>query len=482
MIVECFLDLLCEFAGAESARLTVSAGADGDETVLDVTGRDAGRGRGMTRVGSETAETYLPREFGLMRPFGVLLPEGWGLESPAGDGEWTWKGKIGDLSAELRMGLGAGRTVFLQRRMSAAVRILRLLDGLLPLLLPSPGRLRGSSRGHGEFDPPISGVSKSIGRLREAVARVAQSDVPVLVTGESGTGKELVARNVHSLSRRRAGPLVTVNCMEMPGELLQGELFGAVRGAYTGAQRDRKGLIEAADGGTFFFDEIGELPVFMQASLLRVLQEKEVRRLGDHAIRKVDARFVFATNRDLRDLVERGRFREDLLYRIGSVRLEMPPLRDRVEDIPVLASLFLRDFRERTGAAPAVLSGKALARLCRHAWPGNVRELRNEVERAAAFNPESPVLTGAMISVGSGRCSKGLFEGEEDLNMPLAVAGLERKMIAAALEKSAGNRTRAAKALGITRQGLLKKIKRMGIDPDRFGTASQPISAGPPSG
>jgi transcriptional regulator with PAS, ATPase and Fis domain len=256
----------------------------------------------------------------------------------------------------------------------------------------------------------------------------------------------------------------------MPESLLQGDLFGSVRGAFTGADRDREGLIEASGGGTFFLDEIGELPVHLQAALLRVLQEKEVRRLGEGKSRKVDVRFVFATNRDLEELVRSGLFRQDLYFRLNAVKLLIPPLRDRSEDIPVLAARFLGESSRRMSGRSMSITAGVLSRLVGHAWPGNVRELRNEIERVVTMNPDSRRITASMLDIPEKR--KGILpvtgSGLEAGTMPEAVLILERKMILRALEGFGGNRTRTAKALGITRQGLLKKLKRMCIDPDRY--------------
>jgi transcriptional regulator with PAS, ATPase and Fis domain len=250
----------------------------------------------------------------------------------------------------------------------------------------------------------------------------------------------------------------------MPHSLLQSELFGHAEGAFTGASRDRTGLIESAGGGTFFLDEVGETPPSLQAALLRVLQEKEVRRLGESRRRKVDVRFIFATNRDLSDLATKGRFRKDLYFRINGVRLHIPPLRARKEDIIPLTKHFLARAAEQAGCRAASLSPGALRRLVQYRWPGNVRELKSEMERLVAFHGDARVIAAEMLSPHIDGTREGDIgiEARDCGTIPEAVQRLERAMIREALGRFAGNRTRAAEVLGITRQGLLKKLKRYG--------------------
>jgi DNA-binding NtrC family response regulator len=340
-------------------------------------------------------------------------------------------------------------------------RLISLLEWLVESCCPASGSPRLVEH---PFSPPLVGESPAIREIKQQTRLVASSDIPVLIEGESGTGKEVIARNIHALGPRSARPLVILNCLEMPPALVQSELFGHVKGSFTGASRDRIGLVESADGGTLFLDEVGEMPRALQATLLRVLQEKEVRRVGESARRRVDVRFVFATNRRLRELVERKRFRLDLFHRMSSVRVHIPPLRERRADIPTLARHFLELSAARCGNARRSITSEAMRRFLAHAWPGNVRELRNEIERAIALNPEARRIEASMLSPHLGSDGMDLTE-EEPPTLPEAVRRLECRMIQEALETFSGNRTRTARQLGITRQGLLKKLKRYRIAP-----------------
>ncbi len=468
-----YLGLLCRACGASTARLRFYVGEAGaGEPIVEIQGC----------VPSDQGMELALRE---SSPFA----EGFGTWRMDGNGygnEWRLDRRVDDMAVSLELDMNEMSPSFIPRRLSAAGELLGLLEQLIPLveipIIRSDSCGGAATGGNRPFDPPIIGISPSIVSLRSDIRKVAAGEIPVLICGESGTGKELVARNIHSLGPRAGGSFVAVNCMEMPAGLLQGELFGSVRGAFTGAHRDREGLIEAAGGGTFFLDEIGELPVHLQAALLRVLQEKEIRRLGEGRSRRIDVRFVFATNRDLEGLVRDGRFREDLYYRLNAIKLLIQPLRGRSEDIPVLTARFLGESAERLMGRPMSITAGALSRLVGHSWPGNVRELRNEIERAVTMNPGSGRIISSMLETPDKR--KNVFpvndSGFEAGTMPEAVSRLERKMIERALAGFGGNRTRTAKALGITRQGLLKKLKRMNIDPDKCRDR-EPISAGPPS-
>ncbi|MBI4508210.1 MAG: sigma 54-interacting transcriptional regulator [Deltaproteobacteria bacterium] len=304
----------------------------------------------------------------------------------------------------------------------------------------------------------LVGRSPRMVELLRLVDRATETSLPVVIHGESGTGKELVARALHQNSARRDQPLVTVNCAAVPETLLEDELFGHVRGAFTGADRDRKGLFEVADGGTLFLDEIGDTSLAMQAKLLRVLQDGEIRRLGSERSRAVDVRITCATHRDLRQLVETGRFREDLFYRLNVIPIHIPPLRERTEDIPALVEHFLDRMASR-GMPKKTVDRRALARLLAYPWPGNVRELENEILRAAALGGAVITLSDLSPRVATEGPEKHGSQNDE-LSLKPRVEMLERTLLRQALAKSGGNQTVAAKLLGLSRFGLQKKLKR----------------------
>ncbi len=285
-------------------------------------------------------------------------------------------------------------------------------------------------------------------RLDELVPRIARSDISVLLIGETGVGKDVMARKIHGLSPRHAAPLVSLNCGALPEALLESELFGHESGAFTGATTAKPGLLETAQGGTVFLDEIGELAAAAQVKLLRVLEDRRVLRVGGVQARPIDVRFVAATNRDLRVEIAAGRFREDLYYRLSGITLAIAPLRERLAELPPLAELFARDAAAKLGRTPPIIDGVALARLHAHAWPGNIRELRNVIERA--------VLLGDGVRIGP---DDVVFEAVGPDANPLPD---ERSRIVAALQACAGNQTRAAAKLGISR-------KTLGIKMDAFG-------------
>ena len=295
--------------------------------------------------------------------------------------------------------------------------------------------------------------------LLETVCKAAATPVPVLITGETGTGKELVARALHVESSRRDQPFLAVNCSAIPAGLLESELFGHAKGAFTGADRARAGLFGAADGGTLLLDEIGDLPLELQPKLLRVLQEREVRRVGDNQSQPVDVRVVAATARDLRQAVAQGRFREDLYYRLAVVTVELPPLRRRVEDIVPLVESYLPHLAARLGRPVPVLSAEALQRLEGHSWPGNVRELVNVLEKTLVLCREETIAAGDIVLMESPQ-SVG---APVDLSLKKAVAELERDFICRALSATCGNRTQAARLLEISLRNLLYKIKEYGL-------------------
>ena len=304
----------------------------------------------------------------------------------------------------------------------------------------------------------LVGKSHVMADLRLAVRRVAGSPYPVLVTGESGSGKELVARAIHQVSRRPGPRFRAVNCAALTDDLVEAELFGSVRGAFTGAVGDRAGLFEAADGGTLFMDEVGELSPRAQAKLLRALQEGEIRRVGDTRSRQVDVRVVGATNRALETEVRRGRFREDLLYRLDVVRLRVPPLRERGDDVVLLLDHFWRKAQAVTGSE-ATLSRAARTALMRHDWPGNVRQLENVVAALVVRAPRRGIVGGGALPAAVAPA-----EEEEAQTLSQARRRFERRYVSGALARAGGRRSQAATALGITRQGLAKLLKRLDLE------------------
>jgi two-component system, NtrC family, response regulator AtoC len=306
--------------------------------------------------------------------------------------------------------------------------------------------------------------------LRQAVMlaeKVARHPSTVLITGESGTGKELIARMIHDASPRAAAPFVAVNCGAIPEQLLESELFGHTRGAFTGAVEDRAGLFQEAHGGTLFLDEIGELPVSLQVKLLRALQEGEVRPIGDTTAREVDVRVVAATSRDLDADVHAGRFRADLFYRVNVVRVALPPLRERREDIPELVRHFLDVFNQRLGLRVSRVSAPAMRRLMEYDWPGNVRELENVIERAVVLCDGTQVEADQLppnVRANAGDAARGPRKEEDDLSVKRRTEALERRLIQRALQETGGNRTRAARLLDLSHRALLYKIKEYGLE------------------
>ncbi len=326
--------------------------------------------------------------------------------------------------------------------------------------------------------PPLVGESPSMRAIYDIVAKVADSPSTVLVTGESGTGKELIAKAVHRGSSRRDKPFIKVNCAAIPKDLVESELFGHERGAFTGAVGSKPGRFELADGGTLFLDEIGEVPVEIQVKLLRAIQESEFERVGGIKTLQVDVRLIAATNRDLKALIAEGRFREDLYYRLAVVPVALPPLRDRREDIPLLVRHFIQKYDERLGKRVEGIEPEAMELLLGYSWPGNIRELENLMERSVLFadgpliqasslpdslrerGPQPPVPIAAVGPLGAIAAPSGASMKEI---VRQAQADLERELIGRALEETAGNVTRAAKRLQISRKSLQVKMKELGL-------------------
>ncbi|MCB0272689.1 MAG: sigma-54-dependent Fis family transcriptional regulator [Bdellovibrionales bacterium] len=297
---------------------------------------------------------------------------------------------------------------------------------------------------------------------------IGASDSSVIIYGESGTGKELVANLIHHNSSRNKDPFVTINCAALTETLLEAELFGYKKGAFTGAIADKKGLFEVADKGTIFLDEVGEMSLSLQVKILRLIQEGTFMRVGDTNLRKVDVRVISATHRDLRKFIELGKFREDLYYRLAVVELTLPPLRDRVEDIPLLAQHFLAEFSQKTRKSGITISAEAMKVFNEYFWPGNVRELRNEIERLVALNQNDKLLRSKDLS-------KKFFyetypenimvaEEEEEGFIKRLVDDFEKGLLSKYLQKHKWNKTKVAKFCGITRQGLNKKISKYRLD------------------
>ena len=308
----------------------------------------------------------------------------------------------------------------------------------------------------------IIGTSPGIRDVVATLRRVAPLDVRVLITGESGTGKELVAQAIHNHSRRLKKHFVPLNCAGMQESILEDELFGHVRGAFTGADKERQGRFEYADGGTLFLDELGDMPLVMQAKLLRVLESNEVVRLGSNEPRKVDVRLVSATNRDLADMVKKGTFREDLFYRIKTVEIRLPALRERPEDIPLLVSHFCKKFATQFDRQPPTLADDAQLALMRYTWPGNIRQLINVVQNMLAVAEGDRIeMRHLPVEVRTG----GVEQEAEGTNVPanLSLDQIEKQAIRNALRVTQGNREAAAKMLGIGERTLYRKLREYGL-------------------
>jgi two-component system response regulator AtoC len=327
------------------------------------------------------------------------------------------------------------------------------------------GRLRSEVRADRRFGEIVA-RSPAMIRALEVAEKVARHPSSVLISGASGTGKELVARLIHRQSDRAGGPFVPVNCGAIPETLLESEFFGYVRGAFTGADRDRGGLFEAAHGGTLFLDEVGELPANLQVKLLRALQEGEVRRLGGSESRKVDVRVIAATNRDLESFVQQGEFREDLYYRLAVVPIHLPPLGRRKEEIPDLVHHFLQRHRDRLGVKVETVAPEAMEALLAYSWPGNIRELENLLERVAVLADGTkigaPDLPEDILHPAPERTP--LDFPDDDLSVKRHSAELERVLIRRALERTGGNKTQAADLLELSPRALRYKIRDYGLE------------------
>jgi len=313
--------------------------------------------------------------------------------------------------------------------------------------------------GKGKGFEEIVFVSEKIKGVVEFAKRISEYKTTVLITGESGTGKELIARAIHETSPRRDKPFVAVNCAAIPDTLLESELFGYVKGAFSGAHGTKKGLFEEAHGGTLFLDEIGEFPLQLQPKLLRVLQEEEIRRLGDTKTVKIDVRIITATSRDLGQDVRQGSFREDLYYRLNILPVHIPPLRDRKEDIKLLIEHFLQKYNQKLNRKIKGVSPSAMSEILEYPWPGNVRELENVIERAMILT-DSEYIQRIDLSLRENDFRMNTLI--DSLSLEEAWQRLEKAYIEKALSKTDGNRTQAAKLLGLSRRALLYKLKQYG--------------------
>jgi DNA-binding NtrC family response regulator len=318
-------------------------------------------------------------------------------------------------------------------------------------------RLRTEVQGRYHFKN-IIGKSEKMQKMYELVAHVCDLSANVLITGESGTGKEMVARAIHFNSARSNGPFIALNCAAVPETLLESELFGYLRGAFTDARKDRRGLFQEADGGVLFLDEISEIPLNLQAKLLRVLEDKEVRPLGGNQAEKVDTRVVSACNRNLEGLVTEGRFRQDLYYRLNVIRIDLPPLRERAEDIPVLVEHFIQKFIHQAKRRLDGIDQDALAVLLNYRWPGNVRELEHTIERAVLLGKENKIGMKDLppqLAVPT----DGMPPIAEAASKAYTLRDLEREYIVQVLENTNGNKSEAAKILGVDRTTLYRKLE-----------------------
>ncbi len=353
-------------------------------------------------------------------------------------------------------------------------RVLRhILAIATPQSLVSDQEILWGIKGGASFTAGVVFSSEPMFAILRTVKQVAPTDVSILVTGETGTGKEVIAKAIHEYSRRAAMPFLPLNCAAVPKDLLESQLFGHRKGAFSGAADNHQGIVRAANGGTLFLDEIGEMPIDMQAKLLRFLEMGEVHPVGESHPVKVNVRLIFATNGDLEQAVSQGRFRQDLFYRLNVIPIKVPPLRERREEIPVLVNLFAQRFAAEFAKEPLRLSSCAMELLIMYSWPGNVRQLANEVRRltaltesGACIEPEhlSPQLQAQRLRSRADRAEGSLFmHVRMDQSLEKATADLESEMIRHALRQSGGRMSVAASALGISRKGLYLKRMRLGL-------------------
>jgi two-component system, NtrC family, nitrogen regulation response regulator NtrX len=353
---------------------------------------------------------------------------------------------------------------FVEKPLSLDKTVLVIANALRQRRLEAENR---ALRARVDRSQTMVGESYAIRKLRDQIATAAPTNGRVLIFGENGTGKELVARTVHALSLRRSGPFVEVNCAAIPEELIESELFGHIRGAFTGAVADRRGKFEVADGGTIFLDEVGDMSLKTQAKVLRVLQEQTVDAVGGKSI-KIDVRVIAATNKDLPAEIRANSFREDLYYRLNVIPVFVPPLRDRREDIPLLADYFMSQLSREYGRRPKVFEPSAMIALQHYAWPGNVRELRNLIERLMIMVPTDSIFVSDLTFLDSAATAAGAAAPlAERLTLHEARDRFERDLILKTLAEQNGNMSKTAEVLGVERSNLYRKMKAFGIAPSR---------------
>jgi two-component system, NtrC family, nitrogen regulation response regulator NtrX len=355
---------------------------------------------------------------------------------------------------------------FVEKPLSLEKTVLVVRNALRQRILEAENR---DLRARVDRTQTMVGESETMRQLRDQVAMAAPTNGRVLIYGENGTGKELVARTIHALSRRRTGAFVEVNCAAIPEELIESELFGHVRGAFTGAVADRRGKFEVADGGTIFLDEIGDMSLKTQAKVLRVLQEQTMEPVGGTTRVKVDARVLAATNKDLQSEIRAGRFREDLYFRLNVIPISVPPLRERQEDIPLLADHFMAEFAREYGRRAKSFDRGALKILQQYAWPGNVRELRNVIERLMIMVPGDAISSSDLSFLDASGLSRPPSPDlpTERQTLHEARDRFERDLILRTLAEQQGNMSRTAEVLGVERSNLYRKMKAFGIAPSR---------------
>src|SRR5438874_667705 len=444
---------------------------DDEPDLLELVGLTLSRMSLETRTASDlqSARRLLKAERFDLCLTDMRLPDGDGLDLVA----WIQENRA-DLPVAVITAHGNVESAVRALKLGAFDFVSKPLDlGVLRKLVGSAIKLRTApeEKTAPEFAPRLLGSSPTMEQLREMIVRVARSQAPVHICGESGTGKELAARMIHETGARREGPFVAVNCGAIPTELMESELFGHKRGSFTGAVADKKGLVQSAEGGTLFLDEVADLPLHMQVKLLRLVQEKTVRPIGEPREESVDVRILSATHKDLADLVAQGLFREDLFSRINVIELRVPALRERSADIPEIAEAILTRLARRMNATAPKLSAETVQTLQAYRYPGNVRELENVLERAltlsttGSITPEHIRLrTGAPPAAADPPAHVGPSAAEGGAALGTQLESIERDAIIKALEKTRYNKTAAAKLLGMSFRALRYRIKKLGIE------------------